>query len=432
MNTGPGRGGSVAAPLVGAQIIAAAPTAADKPASTAAQPAPNRFAELLRRNRAEAPKPAAPAPAHAPCDDSAGTDGTDTGDTSAIEATAAPANAAKARAATAKDTSAKPVVHDSLHGSEKAEAAAGGSDADQGDGSERGEHRTASPSADRIDSRAAAQVAVDTLHRLASAGSAADSAPVDTAAGSTGKNRDASTPAEATRVGLGHARGMATVDAATDRRASLVDAGREAALRVDTDARFLVAADEALPSSNGSAAGPAHTHALDALTASPGLGAPSPGVDTAAAASPSAALVLPTPIDSPDFAGALGVRVSLLVQDGVQQAELHLNPAETGPVSIHITLDGTAARVDFGADVAATRAAIERGLPELASALRDAGFTLAGGGVSQHSGGRAGSDGAGPATRTVDAGVAPVSTTLASDSQAVRRTVASGGVDLYA
>ena len=62
-------------------------------------------------------------------------------------------------------------------------------------------------------------------------------------------------------------------------------------------------------------------------------------------------------------------------------------------MSIHIALDGTAARIDFGADVAATRAAIELGLPELASALRDAGFTLAGGGVSQHAGGRASSDG---------------------------------------
>ena len=73
-------------------------------------------------------------------------------------------------------------------------------------------------------------------------------------------------------------------------------------------------------------------------------------------------------------------------RDGVQHAELHLNPTEMGPVSIHISLDGSAARVDFGADVAATRQAIERGLPELASALRDAGFTLAGGGVAAHAG----------------------------------------------
>ena len=77
--------------------------------------------------------------------------------------------------------------------------------------------------------------------------------------------------------------------------------------------------------------------------------------------------------------------MSVLVKDGVQQAELHLNPAETGPVSIAITLEGTQAHVEFGADLAATRQAIENGLPALASALRDAGFTLAGGGVAQHS-----------------------------------------------
>ena len=62
MNTGSARGASVAAPLVGAPIVQAAPTPADKPAPAGAQPASNRFAELLRRNRAEAPKPAAPEP----------------------------------------------------------------------------------------------------------------------------------------------------------------------------------------------------------------------------------------------------------------------------------------------------------------------------------------------------------------------------------
>ena len=52
-----------------------------------------------------------------------------------------------------------------------------------------------------------------------------------------------------------------------------------------------------------------------------------------------------------------------------------------GPVSVQIVMDGTQARIDFGADLAATRHTIEAGLPELASALRDAGFTLVGGGV---------------------------------------------------
>ena len=72
-------------------------------------------------------------------------------------------------------------------------------------------------------------------------------------------------------------------------------------------------------------------------------------------------------MESPDFAEAFGVQVSLLARDGVQEAELHLNPAEMGPVSVQIVLDGERARIDFGAQAAATRAAIEASLPELAA-----------------------------------------------------------------
>ena len=92
------------------------------------------------------------------------------------------------------------------------------------------------------------------------------------------------------------------------------------------------------------------------------------------------------------------MHVSLLARGGVQEAELHLNPADLGPVSIRIQLEGSEAQVQFGADLAQTRQAIEAGLPELASALRDAGFTLSGGGVSQHAGQRQG-DGTGSGDR---------------------------------
>ncbi len=140
---------------------------------------------------------------------------------------------------------------------------------------------------------------------------------------------------------------------------------------------------------------------------------------------------LPTALASPEFAQALGVQMSVLASDGVQRAELQLNPAEMGPVSVQIVIEGTSARVDFGADLAATRHAIEASLPELAGALRDAGFTLTGGGVSQHSGGRnappdtAGDTGHGH-RRDADAGETP--------PRAVpqRRAIAAGGVDLYA
>lgn len=142
---------------------------------------------------------------------------------------------------------------------------------------------------------------------------------------------------------------------------------------------------------------------------------------------------VPVPIDSPDFAAAFGLQVSTLARDGVQRAELHLNPADMGPVSIQITLEGTQARVDFGADMAATRHAIETGLPELASALRDAGFTLAGGGVTQHSrsnGGQADDTGASNpgSRRSAPEAIAK----LDAAAQRVARRTAAGGVDLYA
>lgn len=86
-------------------------------------------------------------------------------------------------------------------------------------------------------------------------------------------------------------------------------------------------------------------------------------------------------IDSPAFAPALSARVRWLVEGGVQQAQLTLNPAETGPLWVRIALDGQQARIDFSAPWATTRAAIESSLPVLAAALQADGLTLSGGGV---------------------------------------------------
>jgi len=177
---------------------------------------------------------------------------------------------------------------------------------------------------------------------------------------------------------------------------------------------------------------PASESPVDALAPTLAAGAASATGEAPGAAAP-AALSLPTPIDSADFGAAFGVQVSVLAKDGVQQAELHLNPAETGPVSVQIVLDGSEARIDFGADFAATRAAIERSLPELAAALRDAGLTLTGGGVSQHAGGRAGGDDdASRSTTRLEGTGHPASAPIATAPRRVARTVVAGGIDLYA
>jgi len=108
------------------------------------------------------------------------------------------------------------------------------------------------------------------------------------------------------------------------------------------------------------------------------------------AAHPTAGATLGAALGSREFAEAFGSQVVLWVRDGVQEARLQLHPAELGPVSIQIALDGSAAQVDFHAAQAQTREAIEASLPALALALRESGFTLSGGGVFGQSAGEPG------------------------------------------
>jgi len=202
-------------------------------------------------------------------------------------------------------------------------------------------------------------------------------------------------------------------------------------------ARFAAAADAAGLAAAGTDARPADTKpepighaATNANSLSAASLPPAPGSAREAAAP--VAVALATPVNAPDFAQALGLQLSVLTKDGVQQAELHLNPAEMGPVSVQIVMDGTQARIDFGADVAATRSAIEAGLPELASALRDAGFTLAGGGVSQHSSPRGDGGGQPDGRSPQHARHRVTDDSVARVGAAARRIVTAGGVDLYA
>ena len=224
---------------------------------------------------------------------------------------------------------------------------------------------------------------------------------------------------------------------------------RSAAKAGANEARSSVAAEpEATAIENGGRFAQALTeHAVDktppqaaaarSADATPAIGASFvANLDPGSRMAPAVAVALATPVTAPEFAQELGLRMSVLAQDGVQHAELHLNPADMGPVSVQIAIDGNRAQVDFGADVAATRAAIEAGLPALASALNDAGFTLTGGGVSQHSRGREDGNGgskggsAAPRERRIEGQANDAATSAARAAN--RRMVTLGGLDLYA
>lgn len=100
---------------------------------------------------------------------------------------------------------------------------------------------------------------------------------------------------------------------------------------------------------------------------------------------PHAQASLPTPLDAPEFTQKLADQIGLWVgqarNDGPMTAELHLNPAEMGPINVKISLDGQSAHVDFAAAALETRQAIEASLSLLSSSLNDVGLSLSGGGV---------------------------------------------------
>jgi flagellar hook-length control protein FliK len=412
-------------------LLVAAPAPLPTPADREPVPgaAAHPFAEMLRQNRladrTPAEVPRALAAAEAPKVEANARDGVDR-DEPALATDASPkseAGRARARSGAASRNTARPTAPAERSGRASEEVAAHDAKKDNGapadavattpSGEARPEAQPLTDAQPRGFAAAQAQQAADAAGRDHLAAEFAN--PAD-----SGRNPAGGNDAKVRRFG-----GDSTEPAA----------GRTAA-RAKAEAAQAPAASFAQALEETKSQDRAARVALDrpSLAANPAAGTHEP-LQQAAPDSEAAALAanLPVPVDSPEFASALGVQVSVFVREGVQHAELHLNPVETGPVSIAITLEGTQAHVEFGADLAATRQAIENGLPELASALRDAGFTLAGGGVSQHarSGGGQGSDD--PAGRAGQRrGEARTSDALEATVQRATQRIAAGGVDLYA
>lgn len=163
------------------------------------------------------------------------------------------------------------------------------------------------------------------------------------------------------------------------------------------------------------------------------------GLSAAAAASANAPQIshvppvhieLAVPVTAPQFRDAFALQLSLLARDGVQHAQVHLNPAELGPISVQIALDGQQAQIHFGCDSAQTRQLVETGLPTLAAHLRDAGFTLSGGGVSQHAPEQRQGSNPGAAERAAALALEPDAGADAPVLRSIR--VVTGRLDTYA
>ncbi len=244
--------------------------------------------------------------------------------------------------------------------------------------------------------------------------------------GTTGADRGSaarghrSSPAAASALTSEAAGSLAAGSAATDAAADVdVDTQGFAATRAYEPAGFVAASADSRAAATTSAATTA-TGIAGAAGAAP-VGLPS-AVETAAGVQ-----ISPT-LGSPEFAPALGTQIVVLVRQGIEQARLQLNPAEMGPIAVQLALEGNTVRIEMIADQGATRTLLEQSLPTLAASLRDAGFTLGGGGVfGQARDGGAGHDGAPAAAHQQ-----PASAVADAMLPAPRLVRSQGLVDTYA
>jgi flagellar hook-length control protein FliK len=127
-----------------------------------------------------------------------------------------------------------------------------------------------------------------------------------------------------------------------------------------------------------------------ALTVASGYDRAAPAGETA----PLPTYPVTVPVLDARFGDAFAERVTWMVREGLQGAELTLNPQELGPIRIEIALDGDAATMTVVATQAETRGAIEQALPRLREMLSSQGLQLGGAMIDAGAGRDARDDGA--------------------------------------
>ena len=96
-------------------------------------------------------------------------------------------------------------------------------------------------------------------------------------------------------------------------------------------------------------------------------------------------LRLDVPMRSPEWAQALGERITWLVDQKFSTAEIKLNPPQLGPIEVRIALAGDSTQVSVSAHSPITRDALEAAAPRLREALTSHGLGNVSVDVSQQS-----------------------------------------------
>lgn len=81
-------------------------------------------------------------------------------------------------------------------------------------------------------------------------------------------------------------------------------------------------------------------------------------------------------LESPAFPGEFAGTIESLALQGIEHAELVVNPPELGPIRISMSMDADTLSIAFASEHVETRQAIERSLPALQAALKEHGIEL--------------------------------------------------------
>jgi Flagellar hook-length control protein FliK len=91
------------------------------------------------------------------------------------------------------------------------------------------------------------------------------------------------------------------------------------------------------------------------------------------------------PVNQPGWSEAVGNRLMMMVNGKVQSANIHLNPAELGPIEIRVSVNHEQASVHFVSTNSLVRDAIEDAFPRLKEMFSQNGLNLSDANVSQQS-----------------------------------------------
>jgi len=85
---------------------------------------------------------------------------------------------------------------------------------------------------------------------------------------------------------------------------------------------------------------------------------------------------VPVPFGRPEWTNAMNERVTWLVGQRMQSADIQLNPPQLGPVEVRITIQNDQANLFFTSQSSAVREAIQAALPRLNEMLAQGGLSL--------------------------------------------------------